>query len=118
MARNTPDRCRFCGDVATIDDDTFKPTGLCAAHAAPAVKAAHRARKAARKADRETVVVTGSQAFNPGSDRRPTGSDFGCMGRIVVDCPTCKGPMPQSYARKGYQCDPCADTAEGLTRAY
>jgi len=60
MARRarSKDTCRFCGDVATTDADTWEPTGLCAAHAAEPVKAARKAHNAARRADRESVVVT------------------------------------------------------------
>jgi len=103
MARRarSKDSCRFCGDVALICDDTFQPTGLCAAHSAAPVKAAHKATRAAYKADREVTVT---------------------VARIV--CPTCGGPLhvshasPETAAARGYQCDGCADAAEGLTRAY
>lgn len=29
-------------------------------------------------------------------------------------CPTCGGWMPRGYSAKGYQCDGCADAAEGI----
>lgn len=101
MARYSKDRCRFCGDIATTDADTWEPTGLCAAHAAPAVKTARKARRAVRRADRDVVVTV-----------------------APITCPTCSGPLtvshasPETAARRGYQCDPCADQAEGLTRPY
>jgi hypothetical protein len=35
------------------------------------------------------------------------------FGRGLAPCPTCKGPMPFAYVAKRYQCDHCADIAEG-----
>jgi hypothetical protein len=49
--------CRFCGDSATTDPDTWEPTGLCTAHAEPANKAIRKARRAVRRSEREEVVV-------------------------------------------------------------
>jgi len=58
MARNKrPENCRSCGDTALIDPDTFKPTGYCRACSAEAPKAAAKAAREAKKADRETVIV-------------------------------------------------------------
>ena len=102
MARyaRSKDSCRFCGDVALIDDDTFAPTGLCAAHSAPKVKAAQKAVRKLYREGETTVTVE------------------------PIGCPTCHGPLlvshctPETAAARGYQCDACADHAEGLTRAY
>ena len=33
--------------------------------------------------------------------------------RCLRCCPTCGGAMSAAYAKKGYQCDGCADRAEG-----
>lgn len=63
MARSK-DTCRHCGDVAEINEDTWQPTGLCAAHSAAPVKAARKASNAARRADRE-VIVTVSKVETP-----------------------------------------------------
>jgi len=58
MARRaSKDVCRFCGDISVVDDDTFKPTGLCAAHTADTVREAHKATRRARREDREVVVI-------------------------------------------------------------
>jgi len=59
MARNarSKDSCRFCGDRSVLSEDTWAPTGLCAAHSAAPVKAARKARNAARRDDREVVVT-------------------------------------------------------------
>lgn len=97
MARRarSKDTCRFCGDIAEINPDTFKATGVCKACAAPKVKGARRQRKAERRADREVVETV-----------------------EAIKCPTCQGPLtvshcsPTEAARRGYQCDPCADAQE------
>lgn len=87
MARRArPDRCRSCGDLALIDPDTFKPTGYCAACAAPAPKAAALARRQARLADREAVRVKPAPAL----------------------CDVCGQAAP----RPGYRHDVCADLVE------
>lgn len=67
MARRarSKDTCRHCGDVATTDADTWEPTGLCAAHSAEPVKAARKAHNAARRADRESVVVETPKVSEP-----------------------------------------------------
>ena len=74
------------GDQSVIDDDTWQPIGLCKAHNAPTAKAAQKARRAARRADREVVVV-----------RRP-----------VALCDVCGDKAP----RPGYRHDACADLVE------
>lgn len=38
--------------------------------------------------------------------------------KAACTCPTCGGHMPAHYVAKGYQCDNCADVAEGLVRGY
>lgn len=38
--------------------------------------------------------------------------------RCLHCCPTCHGPIALRHARKGYQCDNCADSEEGRLGAY
>lgn len=87
MARKTrPGSCYACGAPAPLDPDTFQPARLCSACAAPAVTRARKATRAARRADREAVVV-----------REP-----------VALCDVCGCPSP----RPGYRHDACADLVE------
>jgi len=51
-------RCRSCGDVATIDDNTLQPTGWCVACATPAVQAVRAHKRAERREDREVRVIS------------------------------------------------------------
>jgi hypothetical protein len=69
MARRArKDVCRFCGDAAETDPDTWEPTGLCAAHAARPEKTARRAVRAATRREPEARVVA-----SPKRDSRPNG---------------------------------------------
>jgi hypothetical protein len=86
MARKRKDICRICGDTSATDADTWQPTGLCAAHSRSDVREARKARRAARRADREVVVI-----------REPS-----------TRCDVCGGLSP----RAGYRHDACADIVE------
>jgi len=57
MARKNKNTCRICGDVSATNESTWQPTGLCAAHSAPEVKAARKARSKAYREEKHGVVV-------------------------------------------------------------
>jgi len=56
MARRTKDRCVLCGDGAELDAN-WRPTGRCAACAAPAVKEARKDIRAHFAKDDDEVIV-------------------------------------------------------------
>ncbi len=89
MARRSrsKDVCRSCGDVSLIDDGSFQPTGLCAAHSVATVRTAQKAVRAAYRAEAEVVVTVEAVDLSPcqGLPNGPYRYIATRMGEVVVN---------------------------------
>jgi len=58
--------------------------------------------------------------YNPHNFRNPGGRSALRAGKRIYPCPTCGRPnmLTAEDKRRGYQCDRCADAAEGIGFEY